>query len=574
MNDAPPQYNSQTVIDAAEAKLQGEGVNAAQTVFQSALLDWVDDVTMGDMGHGMEGVRGEIANLWLAYANLNRRSNLNKSATEVYEQATNCPVAGEMGKIWLEYTQFLEERGRPRTAQKLYLRALVGEGSGEEGGNNGPSVKDLADQALLWNGFLRMMQSLRKNPDLTLEDLKKAVEKERLGQSADSAADQTGGTSVVPDQPPSSTQTEPPQEDAERPSKRSRWDQKAPVETEKVSAGSIDTAAGILATTSKNMPPEIETLWHARDGGSLPSRPEPPLFTASPPKLGDPSGKDLIGNETALKILKILSAKTHDGKGLGSALLELCNACWMMAALKEEEVVKAQDSLEKKIIADREAMEVDLDARASVAGGALAAVQQANENERGSFNAQSEAQRGQLLSSIAWEFRKLLYMQQIILTSAKVPGFDGPTVDSAVIAFQSKVCSVMHSAFYLRARVGEASHVNMLNKQLESLEKYIQTSVKNEPVEQPQYHPPFQVPQQPMQFQQPMMGVPPPPMMYAGPPPQMQPMMGVTPYQAMPMGFGQPMMQQQGQQIMQPPQQFMGQLNPPQFQPGQQNNVS
>lgn len=76
MNEAPPQYNSQTVIDAADAKLQGEGVNAAQMVFQSELLDWVDDVTMGDMGDNMGIVREEIANLWLAYANLNRKSNL------------------------------------------------------------------------------------------------------------------------------------------------------------------------------------------------------------------------------------------------------------------------------------------------------------------------------------------------------------------------------------------------------------------------------------------------------------------------------------------------------------------
>lgn len=76
MSEVPPQYNSQTVIESAEAKLQEEGINAAQTVFQSALLDWVDDVTMGDMGENMDAIRGEIVNLWLAYANLNRKSNL------------------------------------------------------------------------------------------------------------------------------------------------------------------------------------------------------------------------------------------------------------------------------------------------------------------------------------------------------------------------------------------------------------------------------------------------------------------------------------------------------------------
>ena len=84
---------------------------------------------------------------------------------------------------------------------------------------------------------------------------------------------------------------------------------------------------------------------------------------------------------------------------------------------------------------------------------------------------QCTLQREQLLAFSAWEFRKLLYTQQIILTSAKLPYFGGPTVDSASITAQSKVCSILHSAFYLRARVGEENHVKMLTKQLESLEK-------------------------------------------------------------------------------------------------------
>ena len=76
MNEVPPQYNSQHVVDAANVKLQEEGVNAAQTVFQSALLDWVDDVTMGDEGNNTDHVKEEISNLWLAYASFNRTSNL------------------------------------------------------------------------------------------------------------------------------------------------------------------------------------------------------------------------------------------------------------------------------------------------------------------------------------------------------------------------------------------------------------------------------------------------------------------------------------------------------------------
>ena len=293
-------------------------------------------------------------------------------------------------------------------------------------------------------------------------------------------------------------------------------------------------------------------LWLACDGGSIPSRPEPALFSASPPKLGDPSGRDLVGNEAALRILQILTATTHDGKSLGSAVLDLCHACWMMTAVKEEEATRAQESIEKKILAGREALEADLDTRASVAGSAIAAVRQANERERSVFDTQCDAQRNQMLASIAWEFRKLLYTQQIILTNANIPGFDGPTVDFAVIALQSKMCSVMHSAFFLRARVGEASHANMLNKQLESLKKFISTTVKIETIEQNHAPMQMQLQQQQPQMMYPMipMGMPPifqqpPSMIYAG----QQPIM----YQPMPMDF------QQFQQIMHPPpQQFFG----------------
>ncbi len=426
----------------------------------------------------------------------------------MYEQAINCPVGGEVGKIWMEYAHFLEERGRPRTAQKLYLRALVGDSDGD-----GPSVKDAADQNLLWNEFLRMMQSLRKNPDLTLDDLKSAVENER-GAQVDSNT-----TTAQPDGAANATDSSTNNAAEQRPAKRSRWDKKTPEQIETLSAGSIDTAASVLFATSKNMPPEVETLWHARDGGSMPSKPEPALFSASPPKLGDPSGKDLVGIETALRLLEMLTSKTHDGKSLGSALLELCHACWMMTGLKEEEAVKAKEALEKKIANDTEALESNLAARASVAGGAMAAVQHANEQERNQFAMQCTVQREQLLAFSAWEFRKLLYTQQIILSSAKLPCFDGPSVDSASITAQAKVCSILHSAFYLRARVGEDNHVKMLSKQLESLKKIASTAIKAEPIQQP-----YQLQQHQFPYQQPPPNFPLPPQM----PPQMfqQPQQG------------------------------------------------
>jgi len=102
----------------------------------------------------------------------------------------------------------------------------------------------------------------------------------------------------------------------------------------------------------------------------------------------------------------------------------------------------------------------------------------------------------------------------------------------------------------------------MINKQLESLEKFIRTSATTEPVVQRPNNAPIQMPQQPLMFQQPM--IPPPifsqpPIMYPGQP-QQQSMM----YQPIPPGFQQ---FQQGHLIMQQNQQFLGQLN-------SQNNLS
>lgn len=127
-------------------------------------------------------------------------------------------------------------------------------------------------------------------------------------------------------------------------------------------------------------------------------------------------------------------------------------------------------------------------------------------------------------------------------------------MDSSAIAFQSKVCSVMHSAFYLRARVGEKSHVNMLNKQLENLEKIISTTVKIEAKEeQPLIHASYHMQQQPMIFQQPIMqpiyGQP--PIMYTVQP-QQQPIM----YQPIPIGYNPQMMPQGNPPIPPPHQQF------------------
>ncbi len=52
----------------------------------------------------------------------------------------------------------------------------------------------------------------------------------------------------------------------------------------------------------------------------------------------------------AMRIMRMLTETTHDGRSLGSAVIELCHASWMMTARKEGEVERAQKSLEKKIV--------------------------------------------------------------------------------------------------------------------------------------------------------------------------------------------------------------------------------
>ena len=212
---------------------------------------------------------------------------------------------------------------------------------------NGPAVTKEDDKALLWNEFLRMIQATRKNPNLTLDELKNTVYAE-MGKKHTDVAAVEGAT--APEPVVSASQEATNQVEDKRPTKRSRWNKKEPEETVLITPNNIDTAASVLFTAAKSMPPDIETLWYARDGGSQPAPPEPPLFSASPPKLGDPSGKDLIGNEAALRLLKLMVAKTSDGKSLGTSLLNLCEACWMMMALKEEEVAKSQKNLEDKLV--------------------------------------------------------------------------------------------------------------------------------------------------------------------------------------------------------------------------------
>ena len=141
-------------------------------------------------------------------------------------------------------------------------------------------------------------------------------------------------------------------------------------------------------------------------------------------------------------------------------------------------------------------------------------MRQTNEAERNEVMSTWNQRKQQLIDVISWEFRKLLAIQQNILTSAKLPGFTGASVDPATIAFQSKICSVMHSAFFLRDRIDEKTHIAMLTKLVEKLSKETVTP----PPPLPGVSNPSSLPQPPPP--QPKPNLPPPPFPPQVPPPQ------------------------------------------------------
>lgn len=51
------------------------------------------------------------------------------------------------------------------------------------------------------------------------------------------------------------------------------------------------------------------------------------------------------------------------------------------------------------------------------------------------------------------------------MTKSGLPYFDGPTTDARTIHIQANICAFLHSAFYLRNRIGEKSHITMLTAQ-------------------------------------------------------------------------------------------------------------
>ena len=469
-------YDPTIIIKAAEDKLSSNDMAGGQTLFQSALLNWVDDARENVFGQDPEQMREAIATLWIAYAHYLRKAKQFKSATEAYEQAVECPVSGQVGRIWIDYARFLDDRGKQRTAQQVYLRALHD--------NQGGVVRDEQDRTLLWNEFLEMMR--KRNPTLTLLELQNAIEEETK-TSVNPYVE--GDDSMYDDlQPPPETVSSS-SAAAKRPRSNSASgeDQTESMADEQnpsiplprshvVTASDIDTEKKLLQELTENAQndPGFMATWMARDGNDAP-QPPTPLFGCSPPKLSDSTGKDLLGEEMALQMIQTLLKPT------GPIILQVCRGMWMLNGLKEHQAQKALAKLDQTIKDEIVVLQRRLDERLSVAGAAVSAVQQMNDSERQSFEANCNQQRQSLLNSIAWEQRQVLWCQQQILTKLKIPGFHGTTVDASELEFQARICSYLHSAFFVQKRIKQDAYVAMLKSQEERLKQSALKSKDDQP---------------------------------------------------------------------------------------------
>ena len=448
-------YDPNVVIKAADAKLAAGDIKGGKTLYQSSLFTWVDDAQFGGPSN-IDQLREAIATLWIAYAHFLQKAKQFKSATETYENAVKCPVSGRTGRIWLDYARFLEDREKVRSAQQVYLRALVGDKSSNQMGGH---VIDEQDQNLLWAEFLTMMQT--KQPDLTLAALKEAVQNEHTNvvtKNDEQQPDIPGSSGAPMDASNDDMYDDLPV------SKRPRIDTEVKQETSThvVTASDVQTEETALLDITENVKddPLFMSTWMIRDGDAPPQAPEPPLFEAAPPKLSDPSGKDLLGEDLALELVqRLLEPNT------GDAALQVCRGLWMLAALTEHQTSKKLERFDEELKEENKKIRARLDERLSVAGAAATAVMTMNEIEIAGFESSCNQRRQTILNEIAWDFRKLLWVQQQFLTKLKIPGFRGPTVDAGELEYQSRICSYLHSAFFLRHRIGEAAHTTMMKSQ-------------------------------------------------------------------------------------------------------------
>lgn len=339
-------HNPDKIIQEANVKFESGDLSGAQMTYQSALLEWVDEAQFGSPS---QQLLDSIASLWISYASLNQKANQMKAATEAFESAVNCPVAGNIGSVWIAYANYQASRNRHKTAQKIYIRALVGENG------MGPKVVKEQDRSQLWNNFLSMMHEVAGNNSLSLEQLKDAVKAEH-GTDGDGFT--ISSVAVKAEEQVTDLYNDTYQMDQVQPVVSNVTSEEPVTKKAKImdstrpsfSLASVESYANELLTKIKTLPAENTAEWLALDGTSFPFIPTP-LFSPSPPRLSDPSGKELLGSDIALKLIRLLiGGNGKSDKYCGRSILEICEACWLMTGLKEREAAKMTEALDKKLV--------------------------------------------------------------------------------------------------------------------------------------------------------------------------------------------------------------------------------
>ena len=481
-------YDPNVIIKAADAKLQEGDIDGGQLLFQSALFNWQDDFRFGDAGSGVDRdqLQEAVATLWISYAHYLQQAKRFKSATEAYEEALKCPVAGGSGRVWLDYVRWLEDRKKLRSAQSIYLRALVDDDT--NGGTtpvhpDGGRVIDEQDRTLLWNEFLEMMRTVNSRPDLNLGALQKAVREEHHSKKnrPEAITSNVGSQeSIVDAKSDDDADLDDDSNDdggdldnRPRPAKKkARWGRveattdSPPSRTHVVLPEQVNeeevALQEIIGLVEDD--PQFKAMWMVRDGDEPPQAPDPPLFEAAPPKLSDPTGKDLLGVDLALSLVTRLLEPS------GDAILDVARGMWTLTALEEKQAEAVLEDFEDTVLKESRALQERHKVQLSVAGAAEGAIRTMHETEQQSFEGNCQQRRQKIVEESAWKFRELLWIQQQFFTKLKLPGFVGTTVDAADLAFQARVCSYLHSAFFLRKRIGEKAHVKMLETQKKRLE--------------------------------------------------------------------------------------------------------
>lgn len=326
------QYDPNTVIAEANQKLLSGDWEGGQFIYQSYLLEWTDDARERGGGDGsIENTGGldknsaaastagatqtsspssiqleeAICTLYIAYAQYLITAKQYKTATLVYEDAINSSstiLKNSVGRIYQEYTRFLLERDKRKSAQEVFIKALI-TGSSNNNTNTNGAVQDEQDRDILWNDFLEMMQI--NNPNLTMKTLRQAMMEQ---YSSGTSSHTTTSNDQRP--PPSKRQKLFSDKDShdgssnendafanDIESSQTHVIMMESVEEEAMkyvqqwssSLLNLDMASpSNSSNVTGGIPPDIMAAWISRDGNDIPHPPNPPLFAPSPPKLSDP----------------------------------------------------------------------------------------------------------------------------------------------------------------------------------------------------------------------------------------------------------------------------------------------